>query len=104
MRAGLLARGNQPLGLEVGQRLADRGAADVELRGEFDLPRQRPAFLPHAGDDQLGDLARDMGVGLAQFVSPRRFRPLDAELYCLLYCDLSSIPIVFTAILEPYPF
>jgi hypothetical protein len=39
MRAGLLAGGDQALGLEDGEGLADRGAADIELRGEFDLAR-----------------------------------------------------------------
>ena len=67
MGAGLLPCGDQSLGLEHRQRFPDRGAADVELRGEFDLARQGPAFMPDAGHDQPRDLAGDVGVGLALF-------------------------------------
>ena len=70
MRARLLAGGDQPLCLEDGQRLPDRGPADVELRGELDLARQRPTLMPHAGDNEFCDFARNMGVGLAEFCVP----------------------------------
>src|SRR5947208_3009045 len=70
MRAGLLPRSNQALRLEDGQRFPNRGPADAKLRGQLDLARQRPTLVPYAGDDQLGDFARDVGVGLAEFDVP----------------------------------
>jgi hypothetical protein len=64
MRAGFLPGRDQALGLEDRQRLPDRGAADLELRGQLDLTRQRPALMPRPGDDQPRDLTGDMVVGL----------------------------------------
>src|SRR6185437_7043974 len=55
------------LGFQDRQRFPDRGATDVELRGELDLAWQRGALLPGAGHDQIRDFARHMVAGLAHF-------------------------------------